>query len=68
MRIHTRDVILHERIRLEADQTYDVPDELGAYVVAQGWAYDEAGESGERQVGPIDVDPASVRHVTTGRS
>lgn len=63
MRIHTRDTILHGRIRLEQDETYDVPDELGRRFVAQGWATSDEVESGERSADPVEIDPDDVVHI-----
>jgi hypothetical protein len=55
--------IRHEGLgHLEYGNEYDVPDHLGAFFVANGWAEDENGNSGER--GSLDyndpTNPATV--------
>lgn len=69
MKIEMLEKVLHGRDVFEAGDVRTVPDDVGAYFCACGWAKDVDGnvETAERDVHAKRVVPESVAHgVTAG--
>jgi hypothetical protein len=66
MKIEMIETVKHERDEYLAEDQRTVPDELGAYFCANGWAKDIEGQvpTGERKTGVATVTPDNVKHTT----
>lgn len=66
MRIELLETVKHERDIYESGDVRTVPDGVGQYFCAQGWAKDVDGNvaTGERDVNAARLAPVSALHVT----
>lgn len=66
MKIHCLTTFLEGVDRFEAGDVRTVPDDIGARLVANGWAKDVSGEivTGEAAVGEATLD---IQNVTTSQ-
>ena len=64
MKIELLETVLHGRERFEAGDIRTVPDDLGAYFCAAGWAQDVDGAvaTGERSTTEVRLTPENVAH------